>query len=103
VDIKILDKNGYPALGVYYVTLKSSDGSWVEKDIQDSEPGKQIRVEGGRRTVYYRTSGVKGEVQVRVSTSEFNADAAFLPVRILAIYSLRGASIHVWLCLLQVP
>jgi len=75
VVIKILDKNGYPALGVYYVTLKSSDGSWVEKDIQDSEPGKQIRVEGGQRTVYYRTSGITGEVQVRVSTGDFSADA----------------------------
>ncbi len=71
VTISILDENGYPALGVYYITLESSEGHWLEPDIQDKQPGRQIRVENGKRTVYYRSSGVPGEVKVRASTGSF--------------------------------
>lgn len=74
ITLKILDKNGYPALGVYFITLESSDGNWVERDIQDSEPGRQIRVENGERVVHYRSSGVTGEVRVRASTNEYSED-----------------------------
>ena len=72
VTVSILDANGLPALGVYYVTIDSSDGTWVEPDIQDNEPGRQIRIENGSRTLHYRPSGVTGEVRIRVSTSEFS-------------------------------
>jgi len=72
ITVSIKDANGLPALGVYYVTIDSSDGSWVEPDIQDNEPGRQIRVENGRRTLHYRPSGVTGEVRIRVSTSEYS-------------------------------
>lgn len=71
VTISILDENGYPALGVYYITLESSDGHWMEPDIQDKQPGRQIRIENGKRTVYYRSSGVAGEVKIRASTGSF--------------------------------
>ena len=72
INISILDKNGYPALGVYYITLESSDGHWLEPDIQDKQPGRQIRIENGKRTVYYRSSGVAGEVKIRASTGSFS-------------------------------
>ncbi len=72
MTVNILDENGYPALGVYYITVDSSDGSWVEPDIQDSEPGRQIRVENGTRTLHYKSSGVTGEVRVTVRTGEFS-------------------------------
>ena len=72
VAISILDENGYPALGVYYINLESSDGHWLEPDIQDKEPGHQIRVENGQRTIYYRTSGTPGEVSVKASTGNFS-------------------------------
>lgn len=77
ITVSILDANGLPALGVYYVTIDSSDGTWVEPDIQDNEPGRQIRIENGTRTLHYRPSGVSGEVRIRVSTSEF-ADELFV-------------------------
>ncbi len=72
VSITILDDNGYPALGVYYITLESSEGSWLESDIQDKEPGRQIRIENGTRTVYYRSSAATGEVNLRASTGSFS-------------------------------
>lgn len=72
VKIEILDTNGYPALGVYYITLESSDGGFVETDIQDSVAGRQIRIENGVRTVYYRPSGTTGEVRVAASTGAFS-------------------------------
>ena len=72
ITVSILDANGLPALGVYYVTIDSSDGSWVEPDIQNAEPGRQVRIENGSRTLHYRPSGVTGEVRVRVSTGEFS-------------------------------
>ena len=71
ITVNIHDANGLPALGVYYVTIDSSDGNWVEPDIQDNEPGRQIRIENGTRTLHYKPSGVTGEVRIRVSTSEF--------------------------------
>ena len=72
VDIKVLDEHGYPALGVYFVTLESSDGAWLEEDIQSSEPGRQVRVNNGKRTVHYTSSGQTGEVLLRVSTGKFS-------------------------------
>jgi len=62
ITVSIHDANGLPALGVYYVT---------KPDIQDNEPGRQIRIENGTRTLHYKPSGVTGEVRIRVSTSEF--------------------------------
>lgn len=72
VKIQILDSNGYPALGVYYITLESNEGTFVEPDIQDSEPGRQIRIENGVRTVHYRPSGTTGEVRLAASTGAFS-------------------------------
>ena len=71
VKIEILDENGYPALGVYFITLDNTDGTWAEPDIQDSEPGRQIRIENGQRTVHYKSSGITGEVRIRASTAEY--------------------------------
>lgn len=72
VNIEILDAMGYPALGVYFITLESSDGSWVEQDIQDSEPGRQIRVNNGSRVVNFVSSESTGKILLRASTGEFS-------------------------------
>ena len=72
ITVSILDENGYPALGVYFINLENSDGHWLEPDIQDNEPGHQIRIENGKRTIYYRTSGAAGEVSVKASTGNFS-------------------------------
>ncbi len=70
VTIKLLDENDYPARGTYFVTLEASDGRWVERDIQDQMPGRQIRVVNGERTVHLRSSEYTGDVILRASEGE---------------------------------
>ena len=75
VRIELLDDNNLPALGVYFITLESSDGAFLEEDIQDSEPGRQIRVSNGSRTVNFISSEQTGPVTLQASTGEFSDDA----------------------------
>ncbi|OED42422.1 hypothetical protein AB833_07235 [Chromatiales bacterium (ex Bugula neritina AB1)] len=72
VRVEILDAFGYPALGVYFITIESSLGGWLESDIQDSEPGRQIRVNNGERIINFVSSDRTGEVLLRASTGEFS-------------------------------
>ncbi len=72
VTVEVLDEHGYPALGVYFVTLESSDGGWIEEDIQDSEPGRQVRINNGVRTLHYISSENTGSVTLRASTGQFS-------------------------------
>lgn len=80
VKIQVLDEHGYPALGVYFVTLENSDGGWVEADIQDSEPGRQIRVNNGSRIVNFTSSSQTGKVTLRASTGEFSDEISIQQV-----------------------
>ncbi|MCB1619134.1 MAG: carboxypeptidase regulatory-like domain-containing protein [Thiothrix sp.] len=75
VHIRVLDRNGYPARGAYYLTLEASDGTWAEPDIQDKVPGHQVKVTNGERTVHLRSSAQSGLVKLRASTGELVADA----------------------------
>lgn len=74
VTIRILDESGYPALGVYFVTLESSDGGWLEEDIQEAEPGVQVRVSNGERLVHFVSSSTTGDVQLRARSGQFVDD-----------------------------
>ena len=67
ITINILDKNGYPARGVNFVTIEASDGQWVERDIQSENQGRQVRVVNGMRVVNLRSSERSGDVKIRVS------------------------------------
>jgi len=67
ITIRLLDKNGYLARGVNFVTIEASDGQWVERDIQNQNQGRQIRVVNGLRVVNLRSSERSGKVRVRVS------------------------------------
>lgn len=70
IEINIVDENNYPALGVYFVDLESSDGTWVEPDIQDKQPGHQIKIENGRGVINYRSSEFTGHVDLRASSGD---------------------------------
>ncbi|UYM16808.1 hypothetical protein [Endozoicomonas euniceicola] len=80
VTIKLLDKNGLPARGVYFVTLEASAGRWHETDIQDQEPGHQVRVDQGELTVNLRSGNTSGPVTLRASTGELKSDAQITQV-----------------------
>ncbi|MEM7255796.1 MAG: hypothetical protein AAF404_00245 [Pseudomonadota bacterium] len=72
VNVQIIDESDYPALGVYFVTLESSDGAWLEEDIQASEPGVQVRVSNGERLVHFISSSTTGDVLLRAQTGQFS-------------------------------
>lgn len=75
VDIEILDRNGYPAKGTYFLTLENSDGRWAEPDIQDKVPGHQVKVTNGKRTVHLRSSAQSGTIKLRASTDKLLSEA----------------------------
>ena len=74
LTIKLLDSNGYPARGIHFVTLETTDGSWVERDIQDQTPGHQIKVMNGQRVVHLRSSEHTGEITLRASEGKMKAE-----------------------------
>ncbi|WP_263081044.1 hypothetical protein [Endozoicomonas sp. Mp262] len=74
VTIRVLDNNGLPASGVYFVTLETTAGHWQEPDIQDQEPGHQVRVDNGELTVHLRSGGTSGPVKLQASTGALKAD-----------------------------
>ena len=80
VRVELLDDNDLPALGVYFITPESSDGAFLEEDIQDAEPGRQIRVSNGARTVNYISSEQTGPITLRASTDEFFDDVVIRQV-----------------------
>ena len=83
VKIKLVDDNGYPARGVHFITLETSDGNWVERDIQDQTSGRQIRVVNGERTVHLRSSEFTGEIKIRASDGDLKADNKVIQVAAL--------------------
>ncbi len=74
LTIKLLDANGYPARGVHFVTLETTDGSWVERDIQDQTPGHQVRVINGQRIVHLRSSEHTGDITLRAFEGKMKAE-----------------------------
>ena len=87
IEINILDDNDFAAQGVSFVTLEAdgTDGaSWLEEDLQDAEPGHQVRVQDGRATVHLKSSEFTGTVNVRASTGDMGAR-----LRVYQVASLR--------------
>lgn len=68
IRIRLLDRLGYPAAGVYFVSLKADEGIWLEEDIQDQRPGQQVRVRNGEALVHLRSSERSGQFFVSAAT-----------------------------------
>lgn len=75
IKIQVLDNNGYPAKGVYFLTLEASDGEWAEADIQDRVPGHQVKVTNGERIVHLRSTNESGQIKVRASAGAIQSEA----------------------------
>ena len=101
LTIKLLDSNGYPARGVHFVTLETTDGSWVERDIQDQTPGHQVRVLNGQRVVHLRSSEHTGDITLRASEGKMQAElkvvqtAPMRPLMAVGIFEI-GASKNIF-------
>lgn len=91
VDIVITDANGYPASGVYFVTLDTTAGDFVEHDLQPSEPGVQRRVDNGLGKVHLRSSDVTGALKVVARTGTLYTGMEF--VQVAASRPLIGAGL----------
>lgn len=91
IDIVITDSNGYPASGVYFVTLDSSAGDFLEQDLQPDEPGIQRRVENGLGKVHLRSSDTTGPLRVVAHSATLTTTMNF--VQVAASRPLIGAGL----------
>jgi len=91
IDVVITDAHNNPANGVYFVTLRSNGGAFVEEDLQAREPGMQIRVENGFGRVHLRSTELTGNVQIQASTGALSANLNV--VQIAAARPLIGAGL----------
>ncbi len=91
IDIVITDAHNNPAHGVYFVTLSSNGGAFVEEDLQRREPGMQVRVENGRGRVHLRSTELTGNVRVQARTGAL--DASLNIVQIAAARPLIAAGL----------
>lgn len=91
IDIVINDANGYPANGVYFVTLETSAGDFLEEDLQAIEPGVQVRIENGRGKIHLRSSELTGRLKVRARAGGMQATLQL--VQVAAARPLLGAGL----------
>lgn len=99
ITIKLLDKNGYLARGVNFVTIEASDGQWVERDIQNQNRGRQIRVVNGMRVVNLRSSERSGKIRIRISDGSMRDELDIVqiaPLRPLIAVGLIEVGGHVF-------
>lgn len=80
VRIRLLDRHGLPARGVYFVTLESTRGRWQPADIQDLEPGHQVRIDQGELKVSLRSGSNPGPVTLRASAGDLKAESRITQV-----------------------
>ncbi len=66
LKITILDHQGYPAIGDYFLTVAASDGSWVEADLQNITAGHQIKINNGEGVIHLRSSRQTGKIKISV-------------------------------------
>ena len=91
IEISISDAFNNPASGVYFVTLSSSGGDFVEADLQPAQPGLQVRVENGFGLVHLRSTELTGNVSVQASTGAL--DGSLSVVQIAAARPLIGSGL----------
>ena len=91
IEIVISDSNGYPASGVYFVTVQATAGEFVEADLRVDEPGLQVRIENGRGKVHFRSSEYSGKLRIKARVGALEARLNL--VQIAAARSLIGVGL----------
>ncbi|WP_216819543.1 outer membrane protein [Vibrio sp. ArtGut-C1] len=84
LSIKVLDKDGVPALGSFIVSLETNIGVWLGEDIQPETPGHQVRVEDGSAIVHFRSTERTGKANIKA-----NADSMSASIEITQVAPLR--------------
>jgi uncharacterized repeat protein (TIGR01451 family) len=94
VKIRLLDGSGNIARGTHFVTMETTEGEWLEPDLQDMTPGHQLQVEDGEALIHLRSSTRTGRVTLRASNGalEDRARVAFVaPMRPLVVSGIASA------------
>lgn len=73
IDILVTDSNDLPAAGVYYATLQTTAGNFVEEDLQQTVPGMQVRIDNGRAKVHLRSGNSSGPVRITAISGLLNS------------------------------
>jgi len=69
VKVRLTDANGVPITARTSLTLETDRGRWLDDDLNPSEPGTQVFMEGGSAEFRLLPPGEPGDARVRVSTS----------------------------------
>ena len=95
VTLRATDSDGLPIKGRVPVTLETSAGTWLAKDLDSKEPGFQLFVEDGEATLSLLSPLDPGETEIRVWSGEIKAQALlkFLPELrpLIAVGVIEGA------------
>lgn len=71
VKIRLTDAADVPVTTRTALTLEASAGRWLENDLNPSEPGHQVFIEGGSGEFNLLPPGTPGDARIRVSTGIF--------------------------------
>ena len=67
VKVRLTDANGVPITARTALTLESDRGRWLDDDLNPSEPGTQVFMEGGNAEFRLLPPGEPGDARVRIS------------------------------------
>src|SRR5215471_4867366 len=74
VMVRLTDADGVPVTVRTPVTLETTNGTWLVKDLNPNEPGTQVFVEGGHAEFDLMPPIEPGSSMVRVSSGSVNAE-----------------------------
>ncbi|HIO97735.1 MAG TPA: hypothetical protein EYG71_07400 [Leucothrix sp.] len=74
LQVTVFDKQGYPAVGDYFLTVKASDGTWLEPDLQDKIPGHQVKISNGQGKIHLRSSRQSGRIKIVVKADALEGE-----------------------------
>jgi len=71
VKVRLTDANGVPVTARTQVTLESDRGRWLDEDLNPTEPGTQVFMEGGTAEYHLLPPGEPGDARIRVTAGSF--------------------------------
>lgn len=74
VSVRLTDASNVPVTIRTAITLESTNGVWMVKDLNPNEPGTQVFIEGGRAEFELMPPIDAGESTLRVSSGGVNAE-----------------------------
>ena len=70
VKVRLVDAAGVPVTARTQLTLESDRGRWIEDDLNPTEPGTQVFMEGGAAEFHLLPPGEAGDARIRVTAGD---------------------------------